>query len=84
MTAAPHYSVVVHRGRTIYVGVVGVESEYGATPIVCELGDPPHAKTARRIRVEQTLATRTKARRTGSRRRARGSTGASTSSRTIA
>lgn len=65
MTAAPHYSAVVHRGRTIHVGVVGVESEYRATPIVCELGDSPHAKTARRIRVEQTLATRTKARADG-------------------
>ncbi len=50
MTAALHYSAVVHRARTIYFGVVGVESEYRATAIVCELGDPPHAKTARRIR----------------------------------
>ena len=56
------YAAVVHRGRTIYVAVVGVEGEYRATPIVCELGDPPHAKTSRRIRIEKTFTTRAGAR----------------------
>ena len=59
---APPYAAVVHRGRTIYVAVVGIEAEYRATPIVCELGDPPHAKTARRLRVQRTFATRAQAR----------------------
>ena len=50
-----------YRGHTIYVAVIGVEGEYQAAPIVCDLGDPPHAKTARRLRVEKTFVMRAQA-----------------------
>ncbi len=57
-----------YRTRTIYVAILGVEGEYQATPIVCALGDPPHAKSARRLRLEKTFSTRTEAKDTTGKR----------------
>jgi len=55
----------LYRNRTIYVAVIGIDDEYQATPIVCDRGDPPHAKSARRLRVQKTFSTRAGSRRRG-------------------
>ena len=50
-----------YRNRTIYLSVLGVPGEFKPTPVICELGEPPHSATAHRLRFEETFPTHAEA-----------------------